>query len=113
MTAFRASPTRENVPTCPACGGLLRQHVLWFDEYYNGHADYQWDRVQRAANTADVVVFVGTSFAVGVTELVVDAGRARGAKMFSIDPSGMKVRGVTTIAAPAEVLLPEIAGELA
>ena len=41
FTAFLAAPSRHTLPTCPACGHFLRPHVLWFDEFYTDHADYQ------------------------------------------------------------------------
>src|SRR5262249_37136759 len=31
LAPFRAEPRLEHLPRCPACGALLRQHVLWFD----------------------------------------------------------------------------------
>ena len=41
MQAFFDSPSAETLPRCSACGAILRQHVLWFDEYYDDHHDYQ------------------------------------------------------------------------
>jgi NAD-dependent deacetylase len=108
ITEFRKNPIDANVPKCPACGELLRQHVLWFDEFYNGHEDYQWDRVLAAAASAKLVLFVGTSFAVGVTELVTTSARQRRAPIYSIDPAGRPQPGVTLIAEPSEVALPAL-----
>src|SRR5687768_676691 len=71
FSALRADPRPENVPVCGACGSLLRPRVLWFDESYTGHRDYHIERVLRAAKHAQLVVFIGTSFSVGVTEYVV------------------------------------------
>jgi NAD-dependent deacetylase len=113
LASFLADPSEENVPRCPACGSLLRQHVLWFDEYYHGHHDYQWDRVQAAARRAEVVLFAGTSFAVGVTALVLESALARGVTVYSVDPAGRPpVPGVVPIAQPAEVALPALCAEL-
>lgn len=113
LAPFLADPSERRLPRCPACGNLLRQHVLWFDEYYHGHQDYQWDRVRAAAARAEVVLFVGTSFAVGVTELVLDAALARGAPVFSVDPAARApAGGVTAIVEPAEVALPAVCAEL-
>src|SRR5512139_3174250 len=45
--------------TCVRCGGLMRPHVLWFDEYY----DEEWFRFSsslRAAEEAALLVVVGT-----------------------------------------------------
>ena len=109
LAAFLANPIDANVPVCPACGELLRQHVLWFDELYTGHRDYQWSRVLEAASTAQLVVFVGTSLSVGVTQLVLEEARANRVPIFSIDPSARSIPGVTGIPAAAEVALVELA----
>ena len=113
LAKFRADPKAENVPRCPSCNALIRQHVLWFDEYYHGHRDYQWDRVREAASLAGLVLFVGTSFSVGVTELLLDVAVKRGAKIYSVDPNPTNVPDeVVSIAAPAEELLPQVTAAL-
>jgi NAD-dependent deacetylase len=113
LSALLANPVDENVPRCPACGELLRQHVLWFDEFYTSHADYQFDRVLGAAQSAQVVLFAGTSFAVGVTELVLREASQRDVPVFSIDPAGLRPHEfVHTITAPAEEALVEVCHRL-
>ncbi len=112
VSAFLANPIDANVPKCPECGGLLRQHVLWFDEYYNGHDDYQWPRVLAAAASAELVIFAGTSHSVGVTQLVYDSAQDRHTPMFSIDPIASPLRGVQGIAAGSEVALVEVCARL-
>jgi NAD-dependent deacetylase len=113
LSAFRKEPVAANVPRCPRCGRHLRMHVLWFDEYYTAHEDYRFDDVRRAATRADVVVFVGTSFAVGVTDLVLGNARGRGVPIFNIDPTPrVDDRRVRSVALPAEAALVEVAREL-
>ena len=112
LTKFRANPIDANVPTCPKCGALLRQHVLWFDEYYNGHNDYQWPRVLKAAAEAEVVVVAGTWHSVGVTQLVYEAAMDRGVPAFSIDPNAISLPGLIGVAAGAEVALPDVNAKL-
>lgn len=113
LAAFRAAPTAANVPACPACGAPLRAHALFFDEYYHGHRDYRWERVQEAATRSELVLFVGTSFSVGVTELLVDSALRRGAAVFSVDPNDSGApEEVAHIPAPAEELLPAVAARL-
>lgn len=112
LDAFLLNPTRENVPKCPQCGEWLRQHVLWFDELYASHADYQWGRVLEASERSALVLFVGTSFSVGVTDQVVTAARQRGVPVFNLDPAGSPIPGVTLLREPAEVLLPQVAALL-
>jgi len=111
LSTFRAKPTPETLPRCPDCGSLMRAHVLFFDEFYQEHADYEFDRVQREATTADLLLFVGTSFSVGVTDLLLRASRGREVPAYSLDPLGSETAGafgVALLPARAEEVLPAI-----
>lgn len=106
---FLATPSLSLVPRCPRCGDLLRQHVLWFDEYYSEHEDYQFERARRAIENMAGALFVGTSFSVGITEMVLQAGRSWSLPMISIDPSPTPPgKGVTHLQALSEELLPQV-----
>lgn len=75
----------RNVLTCAGCGGWLRPHVLWFDEYYD-EPNYRMDSALRAANEADLLLVVGTS---GATNLPMQIGRIayqRGAALVDVNP---------------------------
>ena len=111
LAAFRREPALAHLPRCPACGALLRQHVLWFDETYDEHADYQIHRVVDAAEGAELVLFAGTSFSVGITDLLLDVARRNGAAAFAVDPAPppRPTPGVRFLRAAAEELLPAIA----
>jgi len=110
---FFAEPKLETLPRCKVCGDVLRRHVLWFDEYYQEHEDYQWDRVQAAAQTMDGLLFVGTSFSVGVTEMFLQAALFSQIPVFSIDPSGFRPHyRLQTLKAKAEELLPAVSARL-
>ena len=112
VSALLADPSPANVPRCPACGSLLRQHVLWFDEYYTGHADYQYARVERAMRRCEAALFVGTSFAVGVTDNVLAACSGR-VPVWSIDPSGQAPdRRVRVVTGKAEEVLPAVVARM-
>ena len=115
MRAFEAEPAAGNVPRCPSCGSLLRQHVLWFDEFYDEHRDYQWDRVVDAAQTMDACLFVGTSFSVGVTDLFLRGGLMTGRHLLAIDPGAAESphRSVTLFREPSERLLPAVCTRIA
>ena len=110
MDAFKAEPVVANVPRCPSCGALLRQHVLWFGEFYDEHRDYQWDRVVEAARTMDTCLFVGTSFSVGVTDLFLRGGLMAGRPLLAIDPGAAASPhpSVTLLREPSEILLPAV-----
>lgn len=86
LEPFRAEPVADNLPRCPACDALLRAHVLFFDEYYEDHQDYRFAEVAGAAERAGLVLFVGTSLAVGITDLIVRAARRAAAPIFALDP---------------------------
>jgi NAD-dependent deacetylase len=108
LAAFRERPGLDTVPRCPACGALLRQHVLWFDEHYQEHRDYQLARVLASAERATLVLFAGTSFSVGITDLLLQTARRRAADLFAVDPSPPTwvPPGLRFLVAPAERLLP-------
>jgi NAD-dependent deacetylase len=110
LTAFRKNPVEANVPRCPSCGGLLRMHILWFDEYYTEHLSYGWEAVCRSAEEeARLVIFAGTSFSVGVTDLVLRSARRRNVPIFNIDPAPrVSGDGVTSLSAGAELVLVEV-----
>ena len=113
LAKLARSKSDSDLPTCPTCGGLLRPHLLWFDERYDGHRAYRIDEVLRFAKHADTILFAGTSFSVGVTDMIVDTGLRRGALMATIDPSGRAPhRRVAVIVRPAEEALPELVGAL-
>ena len=114
MSDFYRRPCFETLPRCPACAALLRQHVLWFDEFYDEHHDYQWLRVLRAAQAMDMALFVGTSFSVGVTDLFVQSGLSRGIPIFAIDPGARRAPypAISLLSEKCEVLLPAVCGSL-
>ena len=105
---FEVAPSRESLPRCPDCGAILRAHVLFFDEYYLEHQDYRFAEAEVLAATADRMLFVGTSFSVGVTDLYLRAGARRGIPMWSIDPHAPEptIQGLRTLPYPAEDFLP-------
>lgn len=79
----------KSAPVCPSCDQAVLPQVgcavplpcfaacvtecvccaqaLFFDEKYNSHPYYQWDRAIRWLERAHTIVFVGTSFSVGIT----------------------------------------------
>ena len=93
----------------------MRPHVLWFDELYTSHIDYHWPIVMAACERMRLVLAVGTSFSVGVTELVRMEANRRGAPMFVIDPSAVSAPAdpnAVHIREKAEELLPLVADAL-
>lgn len=113
FSAFQANPTRESLPRCPRCGALLRAHALLFDETYDEHIDYGFGRVRSAVERMALVLFAGTSFSVGITDLVLREALGWRTPVLSIDPAAAPpVPGVQGIRAPAEQILPEVCRDL-
>ena len=110
FAAFDARPDPGTVPRCHACGAVMRPHVLWFDEHYGSHPDYGWSDVLAACDAMRLVIAVGTSFSVGVTDLVAGEAARRGIPLFVIDPQGAAIagRGVVGLRERAEDLLPRV-----
>jgi len=110
FTEFDRTPRIDAIPSCPSCGTLVRPHVLWFDELYVSHADYQWHVVDAAAPRIGLLICVGTSLAVGVTSFLQSAAADAGAPVFLIDPGERPRdahRSAVHLRAKAEELLPE------
>lgn len=118
LNRFYQNPSFNTLPRCSACHKLLRPHVLWFDESYLDHREYQIKRVLEFARRADVVYFIGTSFAVGVTDLIMRESTDRPwgcgrAEVFVIDPNPVKPHpACQIIQEKAEEWLPRHVGSL-
>jgi NAD-dependent deacetylase len=108
IASFQADPSLETLPRCPECEAPLRPHVLWFDEFYGDHDDYQWNRLLGVAAAATTIAFVGTSFSVGVTDIILQNGLATGTTLLSIDPGPHQQphSSLRHLAVPAEEVLP-------
>lgn len=70
-------------PRCPACGGLVRPHIVWFGESLDPaviHAAY------AASRASDVMVVVGTSSLVYPAAALPLAAAEEGAAIIEINP---------------------------
>ncbi len=110
--AFETDRTIDTLPRCPACGALVRPHVLWFDELYTSHPDYQYARVAWAMDRMALALCIGTSFAVGITAMLQRAAAIASTPLFVVEPGEPRIDAapnVTFIRARAEDLLPRVA----
>ncbi len=96
------------IPTCAHCGSPLRPLVLLFDEHYDSHPDFQAWRARKALNDADVLVFIGTSFSVGITSYAVRCADVSGALMLNLNLEPASFPGMVNLLGPAEQVLPEL-----
>ena len=85
MNSFIKNPSLNTLPCCSLCGSFMRPHILWFDEYYDGHIDYQMEQAQNVLETCDVMIFIGTSFSVGITDIALRVLLARSVPFWVIN----------------------------
>jgi NAD-dependent SIR2 family protein deacetylase len=102
-----------NAPKCPKCGSPVRPLVLLFDEMYESHSLYRMRDARRALNDANVIVFVGTSFSVGITEYAIRAGEYARAAMINVNVEAVDGFGFVNLLGPSEQTLPELAQRVA
>ena len=70
---------------CGGCGGWLRPHVLWFDEYYEEEF-FGSDSSLASVEQADLLLVVGTSGATSLPMHMAQLAMARGILLLDIDP---------------------------
>jgi NAD-dependent deacetylase len=63
----------DDLPRCPDCNEVMPPNCLLFDEDYESHDSYQFDMAMEWIQHADVLVFVGTSYNVKITDLALNA----------------------------------------
>lgn len=71
-------------PNFARCRPLLPQ-ALMFDEAYSSHQFYQFEKFRAWFKDADAFVFVGTSFAVTVTDLAIKEAKRRRVPVFNFN----------------------------
>lgn len=111
LEPFLADPSLETLPRCPECGSPLRAHALFFDEIYDSHHDYAFSRARHAFDEMSLALFVGTSFAVGITEIALRTTLFQRVPAWTVDPaaaSDPRFPWLKTVAEPAEVALPAV-----
>lgn len=108
---FKESGEASDLPTCSACGALLRPHVLWFDESYHEHVAYGIEDAIQAATEAELVLFIGTSFSVGITYFIEQVALQTGAPIWAVDPNPIEddaPPGTLWLREPSELVLPAL-----
>lgn len=105
-------PREETLPRCPACRALVRAHVLLFDEYYSEHEDYGFSRASEAFESMELLLLVGTSLSVGITDMAAHAAAARRVATVRIDPRAEANGFTRLLRGDAESILPRLTEEL-
>jgi hypothetical protein len=96
-------PLPELPPRC-ACGGLLRPDVVWFGESLDAGAV---SRAFGAAESAEVVLVIGTSSLVFPAAALPQAARASGAFVVEVNPERTPLSALADVSpVPGSELLP-------
>lgn len=74
------------LPCCPECRQPVMPMTLLFDEQYQTHTYFDYITVKHWVHSADVLIFMGTSFSVTFTELAISIARAKRKLVFDINP---------------------------
>lgn len=102
---------------CPHCGDWVRPHVLWFDECYD-EQDYRFHSALAAAESASVLIVIGTSGATNLPMLIAQTAAARGIPIVEIglEPSNFTPLALQTgggfLQGTATELVPAVVAEL-
>jgi len=94
-----------SAPLCPGCGKACLPQALLFDEGYHSHDFYQFQKMEQWMATCDLMVFVGTSFAVQVTHVALQEAKDRGIPVFNLNLES-STAAVETIVGSADQTLP-------
>ena len=59
--------------------------ALLFDEQYHSHSHYQFTKAENWIASADIIVFVGTSFSVSITEVALSHAREHSIPVYNFN----------------------------
>jgi NAD-dependent deacetylase len=103
-------------PQCPSCRNPLAPQALLFDEGYHSHDFYQFQRMEEWMANAQIIVFVGTSFAVRLPEIALEHARAQSIPVYNFNTQDMLESTVrlnaTNLRGPSEEMLPRLLQEV-
>lgn len=103
-------------PMCPSCENALAPQALLFDEGYHSHDFYQFRRMEEWLASAQVIVFVGTSFSVRLPEIALEHARAKKIPVFNFNTMDLLEStawlNATNIKGPSERLIPKLLEEV-
>ena len=100
-------PLPEVPPHCARCGALLRPGVVWFGE---GLPRQVWHNAQQAAESAEVLLVIGTSAVVYPAASLVPLARAAGARVIEInvDETPLSSSVDAALRGPSGEILPQL-----
>jgi len=107
VTENRAHPLPELPPRCPACGALLRPHIVWFGEPLDRAT---LGRAFAASEACDVILTIGTSAVVHPAASLPLTAAAAGARVIEVnpEPTPLTLSAHVSLRGPSGVILPAV-----
>lgn len=102
--------SKEDLPLCPACRGLLRPAVVWFGENLDGRI---LSEAFESARAASLCIVAGTSALVHPAASIPLATLEAGGKIIEVNPDATPLSGLATISlrgGSGEILPPLVEG---
>ena len=107
----------SEAPKCPHCSNILAPQALLFDEGYHSHDFYEFRKMEEWLADAEVIVFIGTSFAVRLPEVTLEHARARKIPVYNFNAYDLlkptSILDAYNIKGRAEETLPLLVQEVA
>eukprot|EP00559_Dactyliosolen_fragilissimus_P007480 CAMPEP_0184869978 /NCGR_PEP_ID=MMETSP0580-20130426/36050_1 /TAXON_ID=1118495 /ORGANISM="Dactyliosolen fragilissimus" /LENGTH=535 /DNA_ID=CAMNT_0027371831 /DNA_START=67 /DNA_END=1674 /DNA_ORIENTATION=+ len=110
--AINKAPTQlQSPPLCPLCSKPCPPQALLFDEGYHSHEHYQFQKMEEWISNSSVFIFVGTSFSVNITEIILECARDYNVPVYNFNIEGGTLDSTTrldvqNIIGDVEVTLP-------
>jgi NAD-dependent deacetylase len=105
----RSTVDPQSLPSCDACGGLLRPDVVWFGESLDAHVI---DQAVTFARQADVCLVVGTSAVVQPAAGLASLTASHGGRVIEVNPerTPLSATADVSIRGTAVEVLPDLLG---
>jgi NAD-dependent deacetylase len=108
----RGTESLDDLPRCPACRGLLRPDVVWFEEPLPAET---WCEAEAAVSQCGCFLVVGTSAVVYPAAGLIHQARAEGARVVEVnlEPTAASRSVDVGLYGPSGEVLPRLVGRLA
>lgn len=113
ITSFYSTPksqyTKEDIPKCTKCPGVMRPHVVWFGETLAMSDIHQ---ATQTAQNCDLFMVIGTSCVVYPAAQFIHMAKSHGAKIaiVNLEPTPMDVIADFIFYGKSGEILPQILG---
>lgn len=111
-TSSQRRPELTDLPRCPDCNNVVLPQALLFDEGYHSHGHYQFEQMEEWLSNAHLIMFVGTSFAVRLTQVALEHARTHRIQVYNFNIHDLvqptAILDATNVVGPAHETLPRL-----